>query len=491
MPKDRQAFIRVMLSSLLINILALALPLAMLQVYDRIIPNQSFGTAGLLLISVLIAMSLEGFMRFGRSAIVSGLGYYEEVKSNLKLMTNLMYQPDTKFEFSNQGYLLQQHNALKLVNSLKFGQAGMVMFDLPFSFLFILLVTYIGGWLVVIPLLSISFMLLLMKSKKTEIYNLSQEIKEVERQWLQSSIVFYFSIATIKNAGVGQIILNTFREYTKKRLENQGQLDEIHQRFSETVQTIAQANAMLIVLIGAFLVLQNKMTMGAMVACSILAGRSITPFSSLLSSLIRFQSSEKVLKEADEILSKEEFIKPFPNYLDKGKETGLNRNIDLLANKVNYVKGAPYALKKYLTKHPFANCVVFDDKPQIFTGTILENITLFDASKEVDAKSLLNEFGLLDTFNRLPQGLQTMLGTQPIGRLSNATEKILSLIRALLSESQIILVPNGITGLNKKDLQKSIELLQNSKKTVLILSNSQIFKHSLHNNIDLHEGGGS
>ncbi|MBF4242608.1 ABC transporter, partial [Vibrio anguillarum] len=69
--KNKGVVGKVLLPSLLINLLSLAVPLTVLQIYDRILPNQSYGTATLLLAGATLAVAMEALIRFVRTWLLS------------------------------------------------------------------------------------------------------------------------------------------------------------------------------------------------------------------------------------------------------------------------------------------------------------------------------------------------------------------------------------------------------------------------------------
>ena len=87
--KKSPLFTRVLLPSLLINILSLAVPLTVLQIYDRILPNQSYGTATLLISGAFLAVVMEAFLRFVRAWLLAAAASNTEQTTYKTLLQKL------------------------------------------------------------------------------------------------------------------------------------------------------------------------------------------------------------------------------------------------------------------------------------------------------------------------------------------------------------------------------------------------------------------
>ncbi|MFS1424272.1 ABC transporter transmembrane domain-containing protein [Shewanella sp. 10N.286.48.B5] len=85
-----KAFPELLLSSTFINLLSLALPFTMLQIYDRILPNQGYGTATIIVSGVAIAILLELLLRYGRSWLLAASAANFELETTTKVVNKLM-----------------------------------------------------------------------------------------------------------------------------------------------------------------------------------------------------------------------------------------------------------------------------------------------------------------------------------------------------------------------------------------------------------------
>jgi len=112
----------VLLASLLINLTTLALPLVILQVYDRILPNQAIDTFSLLIFGLLAAAILDGVLRVARSAILTWKGVQYEHTEGMHSIERVVHSDLVKFESDSIGSYLDKMESLKKVREFYSGQ---------------------------------------------------------------------------------------------------------------------------------------------------------------------------------------------------------------------------------------------------------------------------------------------------------------------------------------------------------------------------------
>ena len=113
------------------NLLALALPLALLQVYDRILPTSQYGTAVSLFAVVVIAMVLDGFLRLVRSRAVARASIVHEHGETIGLARDLLGADMARLRSVDRGAMRESFNAITQSRDLGGLAARIPLFDLP------------------------------------------------------------------------------------------------------------------------------------------------------------------------------------------------------------------------------------------------------------------------------------------------------------------------------------------------------------------------
>ncbi|MBF0165922.1 MAG: ABC transporter permease, partial [Magnetococcales bacterium] len=142
-------------TSLLINLLGLMVPLLLMQVFNRIIPNQALNTLSMLVITVLIALMVDGAIQTLRSHVVGWIGARFVHLGSCRLLRRLLFAEPREFDRVDGAKYLEQMNAIHTIGDLYSGQAVIALFDLPFLVLFLFMIYKLGGILVLVPLATV------------------------------------------------------------------------------------------------------------------------------------------------------------------------------------------------------------------------------------------------------------------------------------------------------------------------------------------------
>ncbi len=292
-----------MLSTLVINLLALAMPIMMLQTYDRILPSHGTGTLVLLITGVACAVTLEVGLRLARSYLTGWSGAVFEHKTAVAAMSHLLNANVQAFEKQGAGAYIQKMAAISRLRSFYSGQALMTMVDLPFVLTFLLLIAYIGGDLVFVPL---SLFLLFCIISWIVGMRLKQEVKE---QDFSDKIRYNFLIETL--TGIHSIKSQGLEKFFFRRNDRlQNRISAAHFQVALS-NNIAMSSGMLfgqimtvsVVSYGAIKVLNGDMGTGGLAACLLLSGRVMQPVQRALGLWTRFQSFFIDRKELEDIFA--------------------------------------------------------------------------------------------------------------------------------------------------------------------------------------------
>ncbi|MDO8812734.1 MAG: ABC transporter transmembrane domain-containing protein, partial [Gallionella sp.] len=299
-------------STLLSNVLALALPLAILQILDRVVANQSLETLAFLVIGVVIALILEEVLRSINGQVTSWLGARFEHNTSVAALERLMHVPLQRYQQDEPGMHEERVLATTKVAEFYSGQALLVLFDLPFVAIFAVLIYIIGGWLVVVPI----FLLLLFSYL---IYYFGNWMREQVRQRIiQDDRRLGFltevlsGIYSVKTLTMESLML---RRYERLQETNSGLGEALirgNALASNMGMLFSQAMIVAVVFASSWLVMSGKMTPGGLAACMMLSVRALQPLRRGLSVWMRYQSFVAAHDRLNQV-----FDMPYDN--DEGK----------------------------------------------------------------------------------------------------------------------------------------------------------------------------
>ncbi len=480
-----------LIAALVINLLSLALPITLLQVYDRVLPHNSIPTLTLLILGVLGALLIEAVLRLGRAYISSLSAAKFEHESSQKAVGHLLSASLIDYDKTAPGLHLQRLNSLNLLRDFYSGQAIGAIVDLPFVVLFLALIAVIGGVLVAVPVgILLAFFLAAMILGHQLRAALDKRSQSDERRY-NFIIETLTGIHTIKSMAMENLMVRRHEQ-----LQEQCSGDDLiaarsaHAAVNASA-TFSMLTMVMVAAIGSVLVINGDLTVGGLAACTMLSGRSIQPLQRAMSLWTQFQNIRVARQRVNELFE----IKP--------EDSAVTAEMPLLEGKIELRNlGFSHADGKKIfdrldlvvepgdsvaitgdngtgkttllwllmgALRPDSGDILLDGKnpsdytaestrrqiaylPQhgvMFKGTILENITGFRKEIGVDrVVEIARRLGLDDIVMRMPEGYDTEVGGQASETLPRGVKQRIAVARALIDYPRIVLFDEANSSLD-------------------------------------------
>jgi len=297
----RQYYMHVLIAAFLINVFTLVTPLFTLNVYDRVIPNNAITTLWVLFSGIVLIYIFDFLLRIlrgylidfsGKKAVVS----MESVLLEKVLGMRLECKPDSV------GAFVSQFREFEFLKDF-FGSATLViLIDLPFMLIFLLAIGYIGNYLILVPLFMIPVLLLiiLFAHKPTQHYVKQWASVLAKRNGLL--VESLTGLETIKSTRAEGLIQRDWEQLVGwgGRINIQSRL--ISSIVTNTMQIAQQLMTILMVVVGVYLINSKNLTMGGLIACTILGGRIVTPFNQFINIMLRFEQARDSLNNLSKVM---------------------------------------------------------------------------------------------------------------------------------------------------------------------------------------------
>ena len=278
--KVRKEFWPVLLAALIVNLLAFAMPLFTMNVYDRVIPNKSISTLWVLAVGVMLALAFDFILRVARARLIDEVGRTLDAKLSQKLFEKVMNLPMAERQGST-GAFARRVSEFEMVRDFFASTTVVLAVDVVFLVLFLGLITILAGWLVFVPVAGIVLMLVAGLSLQKAMGRAALDAQADSS--LQHSVLVE-SIAgaeTLKAARAEGQMLGRWRRYSSMSAAT----GERMRRLTAVAVNLASVSQQLIsigLLVGGFYRFQEgEMTMGAIIAIIMLSGRSLQPVGQL------------------------------------------------------------------------------------------------------------------------------------------------------------------------------------------------------------------
>ncbi|WP_373945285.1 ABC transporter ATP-binding protein [Vibrio chagasii] len=507
--KNKGVVRKVLLPSLLINLLSLAVPLTVLQIYDRILPNQSYGTATLLLAGATLAAGMEALIRFVRTWLLSAAASNTEKATYQTLVERVTTASSGHLRKLGVGGVEEGLGSVSKVKNWYSGGIISGFIDLPFALIFLGLVAYIGGELVAIPLAVWLITLGIVWLSSIRVKSLSEEASKDEQERKAFLILLSQTIQGIKRQAVESRIFNQFKSLNNVRSQSKAKEEEQNAFAQECIQLAALATSVLLVIIGSLWVLDGQLTTGGLAACSILSGRTVAPLSALVGVRIKLNSIHSANQAIEKLgdLSLSESAVSELNFSDfetlEIKQATVERYGELASADVTLNKGELVLLEsedRHINSHLLSSIAGIDDlaagecfingeavsiasvaqvtaycgvKGQLVSGTILDNLCGFDPERTQSANDYAERLGLTKEITRLPDGLETQIGHTNASLLSMGNIKMLNIAAQLASGKPVIMLERPDSSLDLNALGNLVKVLEEevlAGRTILMVS---------------------
>ena len=274
--KVRRSFRHVALAAAIINLLALAVPLFTMNVYDRIIPNKSAASLWVLAVGAVLALALEFSLRLARARVVDEVGRDLDARLSQKLFEKVMNRPLASKDGST-GALVRRVSDYESVRDFFASTTIVLMVDMVFLFVFLILIAMLAGWLVVVPLAGIALMGIAGYSLQKAMGRASldaQADSSLQHGVLVESIS---GQETIKAAGAEGRMLGRWRRYARTSAATQERLRGLAAISINLASLCQQLISVSLIVGGFYLFNSGDISMGAIIAIVMLAGRSLAP----------------------------------------------------------------------------------------------------------------------------------------------------------------------------------------------------------------------
>jgi ATP-binding cassette subfamily C protein LapB len=314
--KVRREFWPVLLAALIVNLLALAVPLFTMNVYDRVIPNKAIPTLWVLALGVALALSFDFILRVARAQLIDEIGRKLDRKFSQKLFEKVMNLPMAERQGST-GAFARRVSEYETVRDFFASTTVVLIVDISFMLIFLILITVLAGWLVLVPIVGITLMLAagfsLQKAMGQAALD-AQADSSLQHSVLVESIG---GIETLKAARAEGQMLGRWRRYSTMTASTQERMRRLT-ALAVNLASVSQQFISVGLLIGGFYMFNaGHMTMGAIIAIVMIAGRALSPIGQFAFLITRarqatttLDSLQKMMEAGDERQSAARSIVP-------------------------------------------------------------------------------------------------------------------------------------------------------------------------------------
>jgi len=511
---SKEAFVSVILASILINFFVIATPLFTMNVYDRVVPNDAIETLWVLAIGVFLVYAFDMALRFLRTYFLEVSGKKSDV-----IMSSIIYEQVMNLKMSewprSVGAFANNLREFESIRSFFTSSTISALVDLPFSILLLILVAYIGGPLVVVPIVVMILLLLysfaILKPLRESIESTFEASANKNAHLIES----LHSIQTIKSLGVASHSQWVWEESSGAIASKSMRSRILSSSIAVISQFLMQLNTVCIIIFGVYQISDQALSLGGLIAVSMLASRAVAPVGQVATLISQYQQTRTAFDSLDGIMNMPverpenkqyvrrpsfdghiEFKKVSFTYPEAQQASLTDISFDITPGEHVGIVGKVGSGKSSLAKlliglyEPTAGSISVDDinskqidpadlrqhigylsqEVGLMRGTIRDNLVYRDPQIRDDR--LLDVAALcgVDQFvNQLPSGYDTQVGEQG-ACLSGGQRQAIALGRALLRNESIVVLDEPTSNMdNSTEFRIKRKLFDYTRDKTLIV----------------------
>jgi ATP-binding cassette subfamily C protein LapB len=513
--ESRPLYRDVLLAALLANLFALGMPLFTMNVYDRVVPNHAFETLWVLALGLLLMLVSDLVLRTMRGRFVDLASSRADVKLSAFIMERVL---GTRMEQrpASAGSFASNLRAFESVRDF-IGSATVVAFiDLPFTLIFLLVIGWIS-WLMLIPLLvGAAIMVLYALAVQGRMHELAETTYRAGAQRNATLIEGLVGFETLKALAAEAPIQRKWEKSAALLARVGAQLRLLSSTASNTSAFVQQFINLAIVIIGVYMISERELTMGGLIACTMLASRAMGPVGQVAGLLVQYHTAATALTSLNEMMAREVERPEGSTFISRGRLKGAlefrdvsftypgqstpslrNLSFSIKPGEKVAILGRIGSGKTTLEKlilglyRPTEGAVLVDgidlrqldpaelrrqigyvqQDVMLFYGSLRENITLGAPLADDAAIVKAAEIGgILDLVNQHPKGFDMLVGERGES-LSGGQRQGVAIARAVINDPPIMLLDEPTSSMDfssEDDIKRRLTEFSSGKTVVLI-----------------------
>jgi ATP-binding cassette subfamily C protein LapB len=296
------AWTQVIVAALGINLLALAVPLFVMNVYDRVIPNGAVVTLWTLAIGIGIALVLDLALRTLRMSVLESIGRRIDLKVGSRIFDQALAARMT----ARTGGAAGMANTIRDFEQVRdfFGSASFVaLIDLAFVGVFVAVLFYVVGPLAWVPLAAIPIVLLLAIVAQVPLGRSAARAQALATKRHIVLVESLLGIEAVKSLNAEPVMQREWENAIAASSRISGKTRFWSGLATNGTQLIQQGVSVVILVWGVYLVMEGRVTVGALIAANLLAGRALAPLAAIAQTIFRAHYARKAMSALDTLMA--------------------------------------------------------------------------------------------------------------------------------------------------------------------------------------------
>jgi ATP-binding cassette, subfamily C, bacterial LapB len=292
----------VLWAAALVNLFALAFPIFSMNVYDRVVPNAAVETLWAMAVGIVLILCADLWMRKLRSRFVDEASARVDVELSSRLMERVLgmqlaNRPESVGSFASNLRGFEQ------VRDFIASSTVTALIDLPFALLFIVVLAWLSPWLVIPPVLAFALIVIVGWVLQQRLHELSETTWRASAQRNATLVESLTGIETIKAQAAEGAIQSRWERANVFLARINVRMRSLTSSAMYGAAWLTQLASVAVIVIGVYLIGERALTMGALIAAGMLAGRALAPAGQIVGLLMQYQGARTALESLDKLMA--------------------------------------------------------------------------------------------------------------------------------------------------------------------------------------------
>lgn len=316
----KSVFIDAVLAASLVTLLALATSLYSMQVFDRVIPNQGFQTLWVLTVGVTLSIGLEFLLKQVRSYTVDKT--CNDIDHQLsEWFFNRMLGIRMEARPASVGTLASQIKGFEMVRGVLASTSLFVIADVPFALVFLIVIALVGGWVAVVPLIALPIALVAGLMFQGAIQRHTRENLSASNRKAGLLVEAVDGAEALKANSAEWMIQARWNKLVAETSHADQSIRDYTSLSQNTTVGLQQLSYIALMAVGAYFVTENQLTMGGLLACSIIGNRALMPVVQLPGVMVQWALARAAIEGLEQVIA-------LPNEADEAHQVLMPQSVE-------------------------------------------------------------------------------------------------------------------------------------------------------------------
>ncbi|MCP4486981.1 MAG: type I secretion system permease/ATPase [Gammaproteobacteria bacterium] len=299
--KSKDIFVSVLVSSIVINLFILATPLFTMNVYDKVVPNDAIETLWVLAIGILVVYLFDTVLRFVRNYLLEIAGKKSDI-----IMSSILFSQTLNLKMDqwpkSVGAFASKLREFESIRGFFTASTLATLVDIPFSVIFLLVIFFIGGPMVLVPLVTISIIVvysfILVKPLKDSVESTYEAMASKNAHLIET----LQSIKTIKTLGAANYSQWVWEESSGTIANKFMRARMLSSSIAVVTNLLVQMTTVGLIIFGIYRIADLELSLGGLIAVVMLSSRVVAPMGQIATLITSFEQTRTAYQSLDELM---------------------------------------------------------------------------------------------------------------------------------------------------------------------------------------------